>query len=136
MADEVAFFAGEVDEFEAGAEAFAMAEQGTEAERFHAIGQGELDHGSGTERQVGGQQEADAFLVQVVGPAMNGGVALGREANAKVNLVAEDLTIGQRLAVRDEDRVHWWPPAVGEAPSVRDRRRSDRGRRRGAATAE
>jgi hypothetical protein len=94
VADEVAILAGEMDEFEAAAKAFAMAEQGSDAERFEAVGQREFEKSASADRHIGGEQQTHAFLVEIIGTAMDGGLSVGRDANAEVNPVAWNLTTG------------------------------------------
>jgi hypothetical protein len=94
VADEVALFAGEMDEFEAAAKAFTMAEQGTDAEGFEPVGQREFEKGAGADGHIGGEQQTHAFLVEIIGTAMDGGLSVGRDADAEVNPVAWNLTTG------------------------------------------
>ena len=94
VADEVALFAGEVNELEAAAEAFAMAEERANAEWFGAVGKREFQKRASADGHVGGQQQAHAFLVEIVGAAMDGGLSVGSDADAEINPVAWNLTTG------------------------------------------
>jgi hypothetical protein len=94
VADEVALFAGEVNELEAAAEAFAMAEERANTEWLGAVGKDEFQKRASAYVHVGGQQQPHAFLVEIVGAAMDGGLSVGRDADSEVNPVAWNLTTG------------------------------------------